>query len=110
MAAIIRNLVRRFKYGEPIIVVSGLPRSGTSMTMKMLAVLQTICGMMEKQEAGLDEEVLLGGRAPDEVFPWEAVEVGPGRDTLLRSYDAALELIAARGRGDGRSASSPAFD
>ena len=30
------RLVRRIRYGEPIIVVSGLPRSGTSMTMKML--------------------------------------------------------------------------
>lgn len=27
---------RRLRYGEPIIVVSGLPRSGTSMAMKML--------------------------------------------------------------------------
>ena len=30
------KLVRRIKSGEPIVVVSGLPRSGTSMTMKML--------------------------------------------------------------------------
>ena len=28
---------RRLRYGEPIFVVSGLPRSGTSMAMKMLA-------------------------------------------------------------------------
>jgi len=27
---------RRARYGEPIVVVSGLPRSGTSMAMKML--------------------------------------------------------------------------
>lgn len=30
------NFVRRIRYGKPIIVVSGLPRSGTSMLMKML--------------------------------------------------------------------------
>jgi sulfotransferase family protein len=30
------RVYRRFRYGAPIIVVSGLPRSGTSMTMKML--------------------------------------------------------------------------
>ncbi len=30
------KLVRRIKSGDPIVVVSGLPRSGTSMTMKML--------------------------------------------------------------------------
>ncbi len=32
----LRNFVRRIRYGQPIIVVSGLPRSGTSMLMKML--------------------------------------------------------------------------
>lgn len=32
----VTNLVRRFKYGEPVIIVSGLPRSGTSMMMKTL--------------------------------------------------------------------------
>jgi hypothetical protein len=31
-----KNLYRRSKYGAPIVVVSGLPRSGTSMMMKML--------------------------------------------------------------------------
>jgi hypothetical protein len=30
------KMFRRFLYGEPIVVVSGLPRSGTSMVMKML--------------------------------------------------------------------------
>jgi hypothetical protein len=30
------NLYRRLRYGTPIVVVSGLPRSGTSMAMKML--------------------------------------------------------------------------
>jgi hypothetical protein len=32
----VRHLFKRIKYGQPIIVVSGLPRSGTSMVMKML--------------------------------------------------------------------------
>ena len=31
-----RQAYRRFIYGRPIVVVSGLPRSGTSMMMKML--------------------------------------------------------------------------
>jgi hypothetical protein len=30
------KLVRQLRYGKPIVVVSGLPRSGTSMAMKML--------------------------------------------------------------------------
>jgi hypothetical protein len=34
--AILGDFLRRRKYGEPIVVVSGLPRSGTSMMMKML--------------------------------------------------------------------------
>ncbi len=33
----INHLYRRIRFGEPIVVVSGLPRSGTSMTMKMLS-------------------------------------------------------------------------
>jgi hypothetical protein len=32
----INSLVRRLRRGRPIVVVSGLPRSGTSMAMKML--------------------------------------------------------------------------
>lgn len=32
----IQRLIRNFRYGKPVIVVSGLPRSGTSMAMKML--------------------------------------------------------------------------
>ena len=32
----LQNMLRRVRYGEPVIVVSGLPRSGTSMAMKML--------------------------------------------------------------------------
>jgi len=32
-----KKLFRRLRYGEPVIVVSGLPRSGTSMAMQMLA-------------------------------------------------------------------------
>lgn len=32
-----KKLLRRLRFGEPVIVVSGLPRSGTSMAMQMLA-------------------------------------------------------------------------
>jgi hypothetical protein len=31
-----KDLLKKLKYGQPIITVSGLPRSGTSMLMKML--------------------------------------------------------------------------
>ena len=33
---LVDRLYRRLRYGAPIVVVSGLPRSGTSMAMKML--------------------------------------------------------------------------
>jgi len=47
---------RRIRYGRPIVVVSGLPRSGTSMAMKML-------------EAGGLRVVTDGRRAADEDNP-----------------------------------------
>ena len=36
MLKTVSRLARRLLYGDPIIIVSGLPRSGTSMAMKML--------------------------------------------------------------------------
>ena len=36
MAMSVGRVYRRIRYGRPIVVVSGLPRSGTSMAMKML--------------------------------------------------------------------------
>jgi hypothetical protein len=36
MSSSLRRVYRRLRYGKPIVVVSGLPRSGTSMAMKML--------------------------------------------------------------------------
>ena len=47
---------RRLRYGRPIVVVSGLPRSGTSMAMKML-------------EAGGLDVVTDGVRQADESNP-----------------------------------------
>lgn len=36
MTSFVRRLLRRLRPGKPIVIVSGLPRSGTSMAMKML--------------------------------------------------------------------------
>jgi hypothetical protein len=36
MPSLLRRLYRRLRYGPALVVVSGLPRSGTSMLMKML--------------------------------------------------------------------------
>jgi len=52
----LERAVRRLRYGRPIVVVSGLPRSGTSMAMKML-------------EAGGLDVVTDGVRQADESNP-----------------------------------------
>ena len=36
MSSSLHKTYRRIRFGEPLVVVSGLPRSGTSMTMQML--------------------------------------------------------------------------
>lgn len=36
MASLFKTIKMKLKYGSPVILVSGLPRSGTSMAMKML--------------------------------------------------------------------------
>lgn len=36
MSIKLHDIARRLKYGKPVVIVSGLPRSGTSMAMKML--------------------------------------------------------------------------
>ena len=36
MIAVLHRFARRLKYGRPVVIVSGLPCSGTSMAMKML--------------------------------------------------------------------------
>jgi hypothetical protein len=44
MGSVLNSILRRLKYGKAVVLVSGLPRSGTSMAMKMLAAggLETI--------------------------------------------------------------------
>jgi len=56
MLSSLRRAYRRIRFGEPITVVSGLPRSGTSMAMKML-------------EAGGMSVVVDGIRTADEDNP-----------------------------------------
>ncbi len=56
MSSSVTRFWRRLRYGTPIVVVSGLPRSGTSMAMKML-------------EAGGLSPITDGIRAADEDNP-----------------------------------------
>lgn len=83
MIQVIRRTLRRVRFGEPIIVVSGLPRSGTSMMMQML-------------EAGGVAVVTDGMRAADESNPRGYYEV-----ERVMSLEAGVDvawLAEARGR------------
>jgi hypothetical protein len=77
------GVYRRIRYGRPIVVVSGLPRSGTSMAMKML-------------EAGGLRVVTDGQRTADEDNPKGYYEDERVKD-LHRDGDKAW-LREARGR------------
>jgi Sulfotransferase domain len=80
----IRSTFRRLRYGQPIVVVSGLPRSGTSMAMRMLS-------------AGGMPIVMDGVRAADEDNPRGYFEMERVKD-LAREKDASW-LRDARGKG-----------
>lgn len=78
-----KSLWRRLRYGRPIVVVSGLPRSGTSMAMRML-------------EAGGMEIVSDGQREADEDNPRGYYEDERVKD-LANALDKSW-LRASRGR------------
>lgn len=76
-------LLRRWRYGRPIVVVSGLPRSGTSMMMRML-------------EAGGVVPLQDGVRAADDSNPRGYFEFEPVKE-LDKDGDRSW-LPAARGK------------
>ncbi len=84
MPSSLRRLYRRLRYGEAIVVVSGLPRSGTSMIMKML-------------EAGGLPVLTDGLRSADEDNPKGYYEVERVKG-LAEEADKGW-LAAARGKG-----------
>ncbi len=77
------RVIRRFRFGEPIIVVSGLPRSGTSMLMRML-------------EAGGVPLVVDGIRAADEDNPAGYFELEQVKE--LEGGGEQSWMAAARGK------------
>jgi hypothetical protein len=77
------RFLRRLRYGRPIVVVSGLPRSGTSMMMQML------------QAGGL--EIMTDGlRAPDGSNPKGYLELEAVKD--LDTGTPPVWLAQARGK------------
>ena len=83
MATFVHRFYRRMRYGQPVVVVSGLPRSGTSMAMKML-------------EAGGLEVVSDGVRTADEDNPKGYYEDERVKD--LHQMDDKTWLRDARGK------------
>jgi len=83
MPSFLHSLTRRLKYGRPVVVVSGLPRSGTSMAMKML-------------EAGGMELVVDNIRTADEDNPKGYYE--DERVKELAEMEDTSWLRGARGR------------
>jgi hypothetical protein len=78
-----REMYRRLRWGRPIVIVSGLPRSGTSMMMRML-------------EAGGVPLMTDDVRGPDESNPRGYFELAAVKD-LGTSADRRW-LSAARGK------------
>src|SRR5687768_13248036 len=76
--------LRRLRFGAPIVIVSGLPRSGTSMMMQMLAAGGL--PLVTDEVRGADES------NPEGYFELEAVK------DLDKPIDP-IWLRAARGRG-----------
>jgi len=83
METMLHGLARRLKYGKPVVIVSGLPRSGTSMAMKML-------------EAGGMELVVDNIRTADEDNPKGYYEDERVKD--LAEMTEKVWLKEARGR------------
>jgi len=81
---VIDRWLRRLRYGRPIVVVSGLPRSGTSMMMRML-------------EAGGVQPLEDGVRTADDSNPRGYFEYEPVKD-LEQARGEVPWLPAARGR------------
>ena len=89
MMSFVEGPYRRLRFGKPIVVVSGLPRSGTSMTMKML-------------EAGGVPIVTDGKRTTDEsnpkgYFEFEPVmrlHEDPDKPWLVEARSKAVKIIS----------------
>lgn len=85
----LRRIYRSRKFGPPVIVVSGLPRSGTSMAMKMLEAggVQLFTDQMRKA----DED------NPKGYFEFERVknlEKDPDKNWLRDSRGKAIKVIS----------------
>lgn len=87
--ASIRHWLARRRYGEPVYVVSGLPRSGTSMMMRMLEAGGIVPFTDGARGADIDN--------PEGYYEFERVkdlERDPDRSWVRQSRGRALKVIS----------------
>jgi predicted AlkP superfamily phosphohydrolase/phosphomutase len=83
------DVVSRWKFGEPVIVVSGLPRSGTSMLMNMLSAGGMPVFVDDQRHA--DRDNVKG------YFEYERVkglETDPDRSWLRQARGQAIKVVS----------------
>ena len=87
MMSTLKRLYRKLRFGEPVVVVSGLPRSGTSMLMKMLEaggvpiVTDGLRSIRRSYRRGELEAIAPPG--------WEVRRIFPNRLVMLYAVDSA---------------------
>jgi radical SAM superfamily enzyme YgiQ (UPF0313 family) len=105
----VTSTLRRALYAGPAIELSCtgprearreglLSRGGRELAAALIDVaVEGITWRAAVRRCGVDEEAELDvERTPEEVFPWEAVQVGPSGSALLASLRAARRLISLR--------------
>ena len=85
------KFLRKLRYGDPVVVVSGLPRSGTSMAMKMLEAGGL--KLVTDNERTADEDNPKGYYEDERVKDLAETEEGSARGALLQG-----DLHAPRAR------------
>jgi len=85
----ISKLWRRLRYGAPVVVVSGLPRSGTSMAMKMLEAGGLVLVSDGQREADVDNPK---GYYEDERV--KDLERSPEREWMLEARGKGIKVIS----------------
>lgn len=84
------DLYRRLRYGRPIVVVSGLPRSGTSMAMRMLEAGGL--PIMTDRVRAADDDNPLGYFEHDLVL---TLDKGGGAGWLKSARGKAVKIVSA---------------
>ena len=85
----LRKILHRWQYGREVIIVSGLPRSGTSMMMKMLEAGGLEVMTDNERHADIDN--------PKGYFEFEAVknlEIDPDKSWVRKARGKVLKVIS----------------